>query len=87
MVRDNRVTVTLSEELLNFLNKEVQRTGTSPKKKGKILADLLSKEYDRINNGDKYPSKKGIIDVEALSDKVAEKALQKIEIRLNKKKP
>lgn len=86
VVRDNRITVTLSEKLLKFLNDEVQRQGINPKKKGTILAGLLSREYDRVTTGGGQPINNGAIDVEAISDRVAERALQKIEIRLNKKK-
>lgn len=84
-MRENRVTVTLPEKLLTFLNNEVQRRGINPKKKGTILAELLSREYDRVTTGGR-PINGGAVDMEELSDLVAEKALQKIEIRLNKKK-
>ena len=56
VVRDNRVTVTLPEKLLTFLNSEVQRRGINPKKKGTILVELLSREFDHVNNNNGYPT-------------------------------
>jgi len=88
---DNRISVRLPEKLLVYVNEEAERRGLNPKKRSIILLEALSEKYnhehnyrveERISGGNRPEIEAQL--VEALSERVAARALEKIELRIKK---